>query len=77
MNEAGNAVSRPGLAVGAVGPQVSALHTKLAAQGFDLPAAEVKGRVFGPATRAAVRGLQQKRGLPASGVVNDTVLDAA
>lgn len=73
MNEAGNAVSRPGLAVGAVGPQVSALHTKLAAQGFDLPAAEVKGRVFGPATRAAVRGLQQKRGLPASGVVNNTV----
>ena len=73
MNEAGNAVSRPGLAVGAVGPQVSALHAKLAAQGFDIPAAEVKGRVFGPGTRAAVRSLQQERGLPASGVVDDTV----
>ena len=73
MNEAGNAVSRPGLAVGAVGPQVSALHTKLAGQGFDIPATEVHARVFGPGTRAAVRSLQRERGLAATGVVDATV----
>jgi peptidoglycan hydrolase-like protein with peptidoglycan-binding domain len=56
-----------------VGPQVSVLHTKLADQGFDIPATEVKARVFGPGTRTAVRSLQRERRLPASGVVDDTV----
>ncbi len=58
------------LAVGAFGGEVTDLHGKLAAQGFDIPPAELDRQFFGPATRDAVRKSQQDQGLPVTGIVD-------
>jgi hypothetical protein len=64
------------LSVGMYGDKVKLLHSKLRHHGFDIPAAEVDRRFFGPATREAVRECQEEHGLPATGVVDKSTAAA-
>jgi hypothetical protein len=59
------------LSVGAFGEAVADLHRKLAAHGFDIPAAEVDRQFFGPVTREAVRACQKEHRLTATGAMDE------
>lgn len=50
------------------GERVTDVQTRLVALGYDVPASERGGR-FGPGTEAAVRALQERRGLAVDGIV--------
>ena len=55
------------LTVGAIGDDVARLHRLLRLQAYQLPASELERQFFGPATRQAVRQIQQARGLAVTG----------
>lgn len=57
------------ISVGSVGPEVEDVQRRL--EGLGLPCAGDEQGQFGPATRAAVRAFQQRRGLPADGIVGE------
>jgi len=68
------------LSVGMFGDEVTDLHGKLIKHGFDIPAAEVDRKFFGPATRMAVQQCQAEHGLKVTGGVDEataTALDKA
>ena len=59
------------LSTGAVGAEVARLHELLHRHRFEVPAAEVARRFFGPGTRAAVLACQRKHRLACSGEVDE------
>ena len=68
------------LTVGDFGDEVARLHENLARSGFEVPAAEVKRRFFGPATRAAVAECQSCNQVEVTGYLDEAtaaVLSAA
>ena len=64
------------LTAGAFGDEVRDLQSTLRRRGFDVPAAEVERRFFGPGTREVVNAFQRANGLKVTGVV-DTATEAA
>ena len=64
------------LTAGAFGDEVRDLQSTLRQRGFDVPAAEVERRFFGPGTREVVNAFQRANGLKVTGVV-DTATEAA
>jgi hypothetical protein len=58
------------LSTGAVGAEVARLHELLHRLNFEVPAAEVQRRFFGPGTRAAMLACQRKHRLACSGEVD-------
>ena len=64
------------LTAAASGDEVQDLHSKLRQRGFDVPAAEVERRFFGPGTREAVTTFQRANGLKVTGAV-DAATEAA
>ena len=66
----------PELRVGAFGAHVRAVHSRLAALGYEVPASEVEREFFGPGTRQAVRAYQDRQGLTATGEVDETTRTA-
>jgi hypothetical protein len=55
---------------GTRGDDVRLVQEQLRRLGFRIPASETRDAVFGPRTQAAVRKIQEKAGLKATGVVN-------
>ena len=64
------------LTAGAFGDEVRDLQSTLRQRGFEVPAAEVERRFFGPGTREVVNAFQRANGLKVTGVV-DTATEAA
>ena len=64
------------LSVGTYGPDVQALHDKLRQQGFYLAESEVNRQFFGPETCDVVIELQRRRGIKATGVVDEATRDS-
>ena len=64
------------LTAGAFGDEVRDLQSTLRQRGFDVPAAEVERRFFGPGTREVVTAFQRANGLKVTGVV-DAATEAA
>ena len=62
------------LSIGDKGPQVMHLQSALKALGIGLPKYGVDG-IFGPETQVAVKGAQQKLGLPPSGTADGVLLN--
>jgi len=65
-------MKQPKLSVGAFGEDVARLHRKLIEHGSNIPTSEVERNFFGPATREAVRELQEKKGISPSGEMDVT-----
>ena len=59
------------LAVGGYGERVAQLHGALRQLGFQLPDSEIRREFFGPATRQAVREVQQQHGVPVTGDLDE------
>lgn len=66
----------PKLTVGDFGDEVARLHENLARSGFEVPAAEVKRRFFGPATRAAVAECQSCNQVEVTGHLDEATAAA-
>ena len=65
---------RIGLRSGATGADVKQLHGVLLSQGGSIERSELDGAEFGPSTKAALMALQERRGLPRSGEIDDATL---